>query len=118
MSTVATPFRVMWGLILIRYLPDKTADALSYSMEAYYGDPMVDFFFGSNPDKYLGNVTFTLQAPGGSESIKIVVPPSVFQQPIGMLRDYQPVGDGYYDYYMPIKQFKASSQQPIILGRR
>ncbi|KAG0642453.1 aspartic peptidase domain-containing protein [Tuber brumale] len=99
------------------YLPDKTADALSYSMEAYYGDPMMDFFYGSDPDRYLGNVTFTLQAPGGSESIKIVVPPSVFQQPIGMLRDYQPVGDGYYDYYMPIKPFKASSKQPIILGR-
>lgn len=100
-----------------RYLPESTAQELSYSVEAYFGDPLEDFFYGSSFDKYIGNVTFTLQVPGGGASIDIVIPPTVLYQPITALRDYIPVGDGYYDRYLPIKTFKDSSKQPIILGR-
>lgn len=100
-----------------RYLPESLAQQLSYALEAQDGEPGVDFFYGSSADKRLGNITFTLQIPGGGSKIDIVIPPSVLYQPITALRDYIPVGNANFDHYLPVKTFKDSSNQPIILGR-
>lgn len=100
-----------------RYLPELMAQQLSAAVGAQGGVPGVDFFYGASADKLIGNVTFTLQLPGGGSSIDIVLPPSVLYQPISALRDYIPVGNANYDYYLPIKTFADSSNQPIILGR-
>jgi hypothetical protein len=99
------------------YLPKATAKLLSDALGATYGEPLQDFFYGASADKYIGNITFTLQASGGGSSIDIVVPPSALYQNIAALRDYIPVGNDIYDHYLPIKTFDDSSKQPIVLGR-
>ncbi|KAI5851338.1 aspartic peptidase domain-containing protein [Morchella snyderi] len=99
------------------YLPKTTAKLLSGALGATYGEPLQDFFYGASADKYIGNITFTLQVSGGGSSIDIVVPPSALYQNIAVLRDYIPVGNDIYDHYLPIKTFDDSSKQPIVLGR-
>lgn len=86
-------------------------------LRAQDGVPGVDFFYGGDADRYIGNLTFTLQAPGGGPSIDVVVPPSALYQPITALRGYVAMGDASHDHYLPIKTFQDSSPRPIVLGR-
>lgn len=104
-------------MIRYRYLPESTARQLSDVLGAQDGEPGVDFFYGGDADKYIGNLTFTLRVPGGGQSIDVVIPPSVLYQPVTTLRDYVAMGDASHDHYLPIKAFQDSSDRPIVLGR-
>lgn len=99
------------------YLPKSTAKLLSDALGANYGGSLVDFYYGVSADRYIGNITFTLQVPGGGDSIGIEIPSSVLYQKITALRDYVPAGNDIYDHYLPVKTFDDSSKQPIVLGR-
>lgn len=105
------------SFFLYRYFPESTARQLSDVLGAQEGEPGVDFFYGGDADKYIGNLTFTLRVPGGVTTIDIVVPPSALYQPVTALRNFVPTGDATYTDYLPIKTFQDSSKQPIVLGR-
>lgn len=104
-------------MVRYRYLPESTARQLSDVLGAQDGEPGVDFFYGADADRYIGNLTFTLRAPGGGPTIDVIIPPSALYQPITELRDYVAMGDASHDHYLPIKTFQDSSEQPIVLGR-
>lgn len=87
---------------------------------ATYGEPGQDWFFTTYPESQeedLGNVTMTFKTPDGKGSVDIVIPPTVFFQPVGYLRDFKLAGnDEGWNYYAPLKEFRGE-ENPIILGR-
>lgn len=104
------------------YFPPNISWQISEAFGAVYGEPRLDFFYTylADREKYLGNVTMTFKAPNGKgDEIEIMIPPSVWYQPIGYMRNFNLVGDDYYNYGMPIKQWAddQATTQPIILGR-
>ena len=104
------------------YFPQNISRQIGSIFGAVYGDPGYDFFYTSLTDRerYLGNVTMTFKAPDGKgEEIDILIPPTVWYQPIGYMRNFTLVGNDFYNYYAPIKEWSMTQEDahPIILGR-
>ena len=100
------------------YFPGEIARELGDTLGASYGYPGLDFFYSysSDTEAYLGNVTMTLTAPDGTGGeIEIVLPPTVWFQPVGYMRNFELVGEEYYSYYAPIRE--EGEGLPIVLGR-
>ncbi|KAI5809780.1 hypothetical protein DFH27DRAFT_597708 [Peziza echinospora] len=103
------------------YFPDTFARGIGRIMGAPYGEPGYDFFYTSiieSMEDYLGNLTITLKSPDGKgDEIDITIPPTVWYQPIGYMRNMEPVGNVEgYNYYAPIREYRGE-ELPIVLGR-
>lgn len=102
------------------YFPQNISRQIGNIFGAVYGDPGYDFFYTnlSDSEKYLGNVTMTFRSPDGKgEEIDILIPPTVWYQPIGYMRNFTLVGNDLYNYYAPIKELTSAQEDTIILGR-
>ena len=104
----------------LMWFPDTFARSLGNYMGASYGDPGIDFFHDYDPkdqEGYLGNITMTFKSPDGKgDDIDILVPPTVFFQPIGYMKNFELQGDPRYNYYAPLKEYRGE-ELPIRLGR-
>ena len=103
------------------YFPRNISRAIGWIFSAVYGDPGEDFFYTylADREKDLGNLTMTFTAPDGKGAeIEIVIPPTVWYQPIGYMRNFELVGNDDYNYYAPIREWAQDPKSTqIILGR-
>src|SRR5690606_38041851 len=102
------------------WMPESTARWMGQLMGSKFGEPGIGFYHSYIYwDTRLGTVNFTLEATnnGKTEEIVISVPPTVFYQPVGILKDYIPRGIDGEDYYSPFRSFDDNSKRPMVLGR-
>ncbi|KAF8472587.1 aspartic peptidase domain-containing protein [Kalaharituber pfeilii] len=100
------------------YFPQTVARGIGEFMGAVYGEPGIDFFYTylADRERRIGNVTMTFKSlDGKGDEIEIVVPPTVWYQPVGYMRNYQLTGDNEYNFYAPMKEYRG--EEPIVLGR-
>jgi len=103
------------------YFPRNISREIGWVFSAVYGEPGEDFFYTNLADreKDLGNLTMTFTAPGGKgDEIEILIPPTVWYQPVGYMRDFELVGNAEYNYYAPMREWAQDPKSTqIILGR-
>ncbi|RPA72902.1 acid protease [Ascobolus immersus RN42] len=102
------------------YMPEGITRWMGKLMGSTFGEPGIDFYHSYIYwDTRLGAVNFTLEATsnGKTEEIMISVPPTVFYQPIGILKDFVPRGIDGEDFYSPFRSFGDNEKRPIVLGR-
>lgn len=102
------------------YFPETLSRWMGRVMGSTFGDPGVDFFHSYIYwDQRLGNLNVTLETDnnGQKSEITITVPPTVFYQPIGILKNFVPTGIDGEDFYSPFRSFDDNAKKPIVLGR-
>ncbi|RPB23042.1 acid protease [Terfezia boudieri ATCC MYA-4762] len=103
------------------YFPRNISRSIGGIFGAVYGEPGEDFFYTNLADRemYLGNLTMTFTAPDGEgDEIEILIPPTVWYQPVGYMRNFELVGNDEYNYCAPIREWAQDPKSTqIILGR-
>ncbi|KAF8429014.1 aspartic peptidase domain-containing protein [Tirmania nivea] len=103
------------------YFPRNISREIGWVFSAVYGVPGDDFFYTylAGGERDLGNLTMTFTAPDGKgDEIDIVIPPTVWYQPVGYMRNFELVGNDEYNYYAPMREWEQDPKSTqIILGR-